>query len=78
MSEGHASPPGRTWDAHKLEEAIKAIRNKTMGWKKVAKVFGVPETTWVRLTRGITMIRNKQREHKWDGLQFLDPKLKRN
>ncbi|KAJ8897465.1 hypothetical protein PR048_002811 [Dryococelus australis] len=45
---GHASPPGRTWDAHKMEEAI---RNKTMGWKKAAQVFGVPKTTLMRLAK---------------------------
>ncbi|KAJ8875209.1 hypothetical protein PR048_023104 [Dryococelus australis] len=51
MSQGHASPAGRTWDAHKMDEAITSIRNKTMGWKKSAKVFGVPKTTFMMLAK---------------------------
>ena len=50
MVKTNGSPYGRKWNPEKMEAAIRAIRNKTMGWKKASKEFGVPKTTLMRLT----------------------------
>ena len=44
-------PKRRSWDKIAMVNAIKACREKTMGYKKSARSFGVPQTTLERYVK---------------------------
>ncbi|XP_044733227.1 uncharacterized protein LOC123295831 [Chrysoperla carnea] len=41
----------QTWDKNAMANAIKAIREKQMGFLKASKTYGVPKTTLIRLSK---------------------------
>lgn len=41
----------QTWDKDAMANAIKAIRDKQMGFLKASKTYGVPKTTLIRLSK---------------------------
>lgn len=41
----------QTWDKEAMANAIKAIRDKQMGFLKASKTYGVPKTTLIRLSK---------------------------
>lgn len=41
----------QSWDKNAMADAIKAVREKKMGFLKASKTYGVPKTTLIRLSK---------------------------